>query len=50
MGHQMNIKAAADYRAHSAEARPGVIDHNDRYVLLFGLSGAIVALTVLLMN
>ena len=46
----MNFSTPSDYRAHAAEARPGVTDHNDRYVLLFGLSGLIVAFTVLFMN
>ena len=46
----MNFSTPSDYRAHAAEERPGVTDHNDRYVLLFGISGVIVAFTVLLMN
>jgi hypothetical protein len=46
----MNFSTPSDYRAHAAESRLGVTDHNDRYVLLFGLSGMIVAFTVLLMN
>jgi hypothetical protein len=46
----MNFSTTRDYRAHATEARAGVTDHSDLYVLFFGLRGVIVALTVLLMN
>ena len=46
----MNFSTPSDFRAHAPEARRGVTDHSDRFVLLFGLSGVIVAFTVLMMN
>jgi hypothetical protein len=39
----MNFITAQYYRVQATEARPGVIDHSDLYVLLFGLTGVIVA-------
>ncbi len=46
----MKFSTPQDYRAHAAEARPGVTDHSDLYVLLFGLSGVIIAFTMVLMD
>lgn len=46
----MDFSTPTDYRAHATDAKADVTDHSDRYVLLFGLSGMIVAFTMLLMN
>jgi hypothetical protein len=46
----MDYSTPKDNRSQATKARAGVTDHSDRYVLLFGLSGAIVALTILLMD
>jgi hypothetical protein len=46
----MDYSKPKNNRSHGTHARAGVTDHSDRYVLLFGLSGAIVALTILLMD
>ncbi len=46
----MNFSTPTDYRAQATEAREGVTDHSVRYVLLFGLSGVIVAFTMVLMD
>ena len=46
----MNFSTPTDYRAQATEARTGVTDHSDLYVLLFGLSGVIVAITMVLMD
>ena len=46
----MNFSTPPNYDARAIEERAGVIDHSDLFVLLFGLSGAIVAFTVLMMN
>jgi hypothetical protein len=46
----MEFSTPKNNRLQTTEARAGATDHSDRYVLLFGLSGAIVALTILLMD
>jgi hypothetical protein len=46
----MDFSTPPDYPAQATEARVGVTDHSDRYVLLFGLSGVIVAFTMFLMD
>ena len=39
----MDFSTPQDYRVQATEAKAGVTDHSDLYVLLFGLSGVIVA-------
>ena len=46
----MDFSTPTDYRARATEAKAGATDHSDRYVLLFGLSGIIIAFTMVLMN
>ena len=46
----MKFSTPSNYDARAIEAKAGVIDHSDLFVLLFGLSGAIIAFTVLMMN
>jgi hypothetical protein len=50
MKPHMDFGTPPDYRAHATNAKAGVADHGDRYVLLFGLSGILVAFTMLLLN
>jgi hypothetical protein len=50
MRRHMDFSTPPDYRAQTAQARAGVTDHSDRYILLFGLSGVIVAFTMVLMD
>ena len=46
----MNFSTPQDYRAQATKAKAGVTDHSDLYVLLFGLSGVIVAFMMVLMD
>ncbi len=39
----MHFSTPQNYRVQASEAKAGVTDHSDLYVLLFGLSGVIVA-------
>ena len=46
----MHFSTPPYYRAHATEARAGITDYSDSYVLLFGLCGVIVAFTMVLMS
>jgi hypothetical protein len=50
MRRHMDFSTHTDYRAQATEAKAGATDHSHRYVLLFGLSGMIVAFMMVLMN